>query len=109
MFHQRYSTNTLPSWPLAQPFRMIAHNGEINTLWGNRNAMAAREADLASPVWGNDIDRLKPVIWAEGSDSAGFDNTMELLVRSGRDPLHTMMMLVPQAWERYPGRGARDP
>jgi glutamate synthase domain-containing protein 1 len=61
VFHQRYSTNTLPSWPLAQPFRMIAHNGEINTLWGNRNAMAAREADLASPIWGNDIERLKPL------------------------------------------------
>ena len=102
LFHQRYSTNTLPSWPLAQPFRMIAHNGEINTLWGNRNAMAAREADLASPLWGNDIERLKPVIAPAGSDSAGFDNTMELLVRSGRDPLHTIMMLVPQAWERYP-------
>ncbi len=102
LFHQRYSTNTLPSWPLAQPFRMIAHNGEINTLWGNRNAMAARESDLASPIWGNDIERVKPVIWPEGSDSAGFDNTMELLVRSGRDPLHTIMMLVPQAWERYP-------
>ncbi|HTS86960.1 MAG TPA: glutamate synthase large subunit [Gemmatimonadales bacterium] len=102
LFHQRYSTNTLPSWALAQPFRMIAHNGEINTLWGNRNAMAGREADLISPIWGNDIERLKPVIWPEGSDSAGFDNTMELLVRSGRDPLHTMMMLVPQAWEQYP-------
>jgi len=102
VFHQRYSTNTLPSWPLAQPFRLIAHNGEINTLWGNRNAMAGREADLASPIWGNDIERLKPVIWPDGSDSAGFDNTMELLVRSGRDPLHTIMMLVPQAWERYP-------
>ena len=102
VFHQRYSTNTLPSWALAQPFRMIAHNGEINTLWGNRNAMAAREADLASPIWGNDIERVKPVIWPGGSDSAGFDNTMELLVRSGRDPLHTIMMLVPQAWERYP-------
>ncbi|MFN8650663.1 MAG: glutamate synthase large subunit [Gemmatimonadales bacterium] len=101
VFHQRYSTNTLPSWPLAQPFRMIAHNGEINTLWGNRNAMAGREADLASPIWGNDIERLKPVIWARGSDSTGFDNTMELLVRSGRDPLHTVMMLVPQAWESY--------
>ncbi|HSB52872.1 MAG TPA: hypothetical protein VLD58_00880, partial [Gemmatimonadales bacterium] len=101
VFHQRYSTNTLPSWPLAQPFRMIAHNGEINTLWGNRNAMAGRETDLASPIWGNDIERLKPVIWARGSDSAGFDNTMELLVRSGRDPLHTVMMLVPQAWEQY--------
>ncbi len=102
LFHQRYSTNTLPSWPLAQPFRMIAHNGEINTLWGNRNAMAGRESDLSSPIWGNDIERVKPVIWPEGSDSAGFDNTMELLVRSGRDPLHTMMMLVPQAWEQYP-------
>ncbi|MBP6669256.1 MAG: glutamate synthase subunit alpha, partial [Gemmatimonadales bacterium] len=102
LFHQRYSTNTLPSWPLAQPFRMIAHNGEINTLWGNQNAMAAREADLASPIWGHDIERLKPVIAPGGSDSAGFDNTMELLVRSGRDPLHTIMMLVPQAWERYP-------
>jgi glutamate synthase (ferredoxin) len=102
VFHQRYSTNTLPSWPLAQPFRMIAHNGEINTLWGNRNAMTAREAELAAPAWGNDVERLKPVIWPGGSDSAGFDNTMELLVRSGRDPLHTVMMLVPQAWERYP-------
>jgi len=102
VFHQRYSTNTLPSWPLAQPFRLIAHNGEINTLWGNRNAMAAREADLAAPVWGNEIERVKPVIWPGGSDSAGFDNTMELLVRSGRDPLHTIMMLVPQAWEQYP-------
>ncbi len=102
VFHQRYSTNTLPSWALAQPFRMIAHNGEINTLWGNRNAMAARESDLASPVWGEAIERLKPVIWDGGSDSTGFDNTMELLVRSGRDPLHTMMMLVPQAWEQYP-------
>ena len=102
VFHQRYSTNTLPSWPLAQPFRLIAHNGEINTLWGNRNAMAAREATMGSPVWGDSMERLKPIIWPEGSDSAGFDNAMELLVRSGRDPLHTMMMLVPQAWERYP-------
>ncbi len=101
VFHQRYSTNTLPSWPLAQPFRLIAHNGEINTLWGNRNSMTGREADLVSPIWGHDIERLKPVIWADGSDSAGFDNTMELLVRSGRDPLHTIMMLVPQAWERF--------
>jgi len=102
VFHQRYSTNTLPSWPLAQPFRMIAHNGEINTLWGNRNAMTAREAEMSSPVWGEQVDRLRPVLWAEGSDSANFDNAMELLVRSGRSMLHTMMMLVPQAWERYP-------
>jgi glutamate synthase (ferredoxin) len=101
VFHQRYSTNTLPSWDLAQPFRLLAHNGEINTLWGNRNAMAAREADLISPVWGEDVRRLLPVIWPGGSDSAGLDNTMELLVRSGRDPLHTIMMLIPQAWEQY--------
>jgi glutamate synthase (NADPH/NADH) large chain/glutamate synthase (ferredoxin) len=99
VFHQRYSTNTLPSWPLAQPFRLLAHNGEINTLWGNRNAMRAREAALAAPVWENDVTLLKPVIWAEGSDSASLDNVFELLVRSGRDPVHALMMLVPEAWE----------
>ncbi len=97
VFHQRYSTNTTSSWPLAQPFRLIAHNGEINTLWGNRNAMRAREPALASPLWGEQVDRLKPVIWAEGSDSASLDNALELLVRSGRDPVHALMMLVPEA------------
>ncbi len=102
VFHQRYSTNTLPSWPLAQPFRLVAHNGEINTLWGNRNAMTMRQPMLASPVWGAGIERLREVIWKEGSDSASFDNAMELLVRSGRDPVHTAMMMVPQAWEKYP-------
>ena len=99
VFHQRYSTNTLPSWPLAQPFRVLAHNGEINTLWGNRNAMRAREPVLASPVWREAVDRLKPVIWAEGSDSASLDNALELLVRSGRDPVHALMMLLPEAHE----------
>ena len=64
VFHQRYSTNTLPSWPLAQPFRLLAHNGEINTLWGNRNAMTMRQPMLASPVWGAKIERLREVIWA---------------------------------------------
>ncbi|MGH7527082.1 MAG: glutamate synthase central domain-containing protein, partial [Gemmatimonadales bacterium] len=97
----RYSTNTLPSWPLAQPFRLVAHNGEINTLWGNRNAMTMRQPMLASPVWGAKIERLRDVIWKEGSDSASFDNAMELLVRSGRDPVHSSMMMVPQAWEKY--------
>jgi len=101
VFHQRYSTNTLPSWPLAQPFRFLAHNGEINTLWGNRNSMTMRQPLLASPLWGAQIERLRDVIWAEGSDSASLDNTMELLVRSGRDPVHTAMMTVPQAWEKY--------
>ena len=100
VFHQRYSTNTAPSWPLAQPFRMLAHNGEINTLWGNRNAMLAREPALASPAWGEAIERLKPIIWRAGSDSTSLDNVLELLVLSGRDPVHALMMLVPEAWER---------
>ena len=91
VFHQRYSTNTLPSWPLAQPFQLLAHNGEINTLWGNRNAMRAREATFPK--------ELTPVIWEGGSDSASLDNALELLVRSGRDPAHALMMLVPEAWE----------
>ncbi|HYK82598.1 MAG TPA: glutamate synthase large subunit [Gemmatimonadales bacterium] len=99
VFHQRFSTNTSSSWALAQPFRLLAHNGEINTLWGNRNAMRAREPALASPLWGDDIDRLTPVIWAGGSDSASLDNALELLVRSGRDPAHALMMLVPEAHE----------
>jgi len=99
VFHQRYSTNTTSSWPLAQPFRLLAHNGEINTLWGNRNAMRAREPALASPLWAENVDRLKPVIWAEGSDSTSLDNALELLVRSGRDPVHALMMLVPEAHE----------
>src|SRR5213595_1641751 len=99
IFHQRYSTNTTSSWPLVQPFRMLAHNGEINTLWGNRNAMLAREPALAGPPWGDSVDRLKPVIWSEGSDSASLDNALELLVRSGRDPVHALMMLVPEAHE----------
>ena len=101
VFHQRYSTNTLPSWPLAQPFRLLAHNGEINTLWGNRNAMTMRQPMLSSPIWGKKIERLREVIWPEGSDSASLDNAMELLTRSGRDVVHTSMMMVPQAWEKY--------
>ena len=102
VFHQRYSTNTLPSWPLAQPFRLLAHNGEINTLWGNRNAMLAREPALAAPAWERDVELLKPVIWDGGSDSTSLDNALELLVRSGRDPVHALMMLLPEAWERIP-------
>src|SRR5881396_482632 len=102
VFHQRYSTNTLPSWPLAQPFRLLAHNGEINTLWGNRNAMLAREPALAAPAWERDVELLKPVIWEDGSDSTSLDNALELLVRSGRDPVHALMMLLPEAWERIP-------
>jgi glutamate synthase (ferredoxin) len=99
IFHQRYSTNTFPNWYLAQPFRLLAHNGEINTLQGNRNWMRAREAELQSPLWGRDLKRLLPVIWEAGSDSASLDQVLELLERSGRDVLHSMLMLVPSAWE----------
>ncbi len=106
IFHQRYSTNTFPTWPLAQPFRFLAHNGEINTLTGNVNWMKAREPELASPVWGEALGSLKPVIVPGGSDSAMLDNTLELLVLSGRSILHAMLMLIPEAWE---GRGDLDP
>jgi glutamate synthase (NADPH/NADH) large chain/glutamate synthase (ferredoxin) len=99
LFHQRYSTNTSPSWFLAQPFRLVAHNGEINTLLGNRNWMRAREAVLAHPIWGNDVEWLKPVIQAGGSDSASFDNALELLTRSGRTVQHALLMMIPEAWE----------
>jgi glutamate synthase (ferredoxin) len=99
LFHQRYSTNTSPSWELAQPFRLVAHNGEINTLLGNRNWMRAREPVLAHPVWGRQVERLKPVIRPGGSDSASFDNVLELLTRSGRSVQHALLMMMPEAWE----------
>ena len=99
LFHQRYSTNTSPSWFLAQPFRLVAHNGEINTLLGNRNWMKAREAVLEHPVWGKDVEWLKPVLQPGGSDSANFDNALELLTRSARTVPHALMMMIPEAWE----------
>ena len=96
--HQRYSTNTLPTWHLAHPFRLAAHNGEINTLRGNINRMRAREANLASPLFGNDIAKLRPIINESGSDSAIFDNVLELLVMSGRSLPHAVMMMIPESW-----------
>jgi glutamate synthase (ferredoxin) len=102
LFHQRFATNTLPNWKLAQPFRLVAHNGEINTLLGNRNWMAAREPEMTSSVWGEAIEDLKPVIWPIGSDTASLDEALELLLHSGRDLLHAMMMLIPEAWENMP-------
>jgi glutamate synthase domain-containing protein 1 len=102
VFHQRYSTNTFPTWERAQPFRMICHNGEINTLQGNENWMRAREADLASPFWENPHEQLRPIIARESSDSGKLDNALELLVRSGRDIRHALMMMIPEAWERMP-------
>ncbi|MEX1276855.1 MAG: glutamate synthase large subunit [Bacteroidota bacterium] len=98
MYHQRYSTNTFPTWGLAQPFRMLAHNGEINTIQGNRVWTQAREAELASDYWGENIKLLKPLIQPGGSDSAHLDNALEALTLSGRSILHAMMMLVPEAW-----------
>lgn len=98
VYHQRYSTNTFPKWPLAQPFRMLGHNGEINTVRGNRNWMQAREAELRADFWGNDINLLRPIIQPGGSDSASLDNALEVLTMSGRSILHSMTMLVPPAW-----------
>jgi glutamate synthase (NADPH/NADH) large chain/glutamate synthase (ferredoxin) len=102
VFHERYATNTLPRWELAQPFRLLAHNGEINTLWGNRNGLAMRDGLLAAPVFGDRAERVRSPIRKGGSDSASLDNALELLVRGGRSPVHATMMLVPQAWEKYP-------
>ncbi len=102
VFHQRYSTNTFPNWVLAQPFRLLAHNGEINTRQGNRNWMRAREPELHSELWGEHIDELKPVIPEGGSDSSDLDNVLEAVQLSGRDVLHSMMMLIPEAWENMP-------
>ncbi|MDR0881013.1 MAG: glutamate synthase large subunit [Candidatus Adiutrix sp.] len=101
--HQRYSTNTFPSWRLAQPFRALAHNGEINTIRGNRNWLTAREPQLASPLFGSDIKKLFPLIEPDSSDSASLDNALEFLMRGGRSLNHSMAMLIPQAWgDKYP-------
>jgi glutamate synthase domain-containing protein 2/glutamate synthase domain-containing protein 1/glutamate synthase domain-containing protein 3 len=96
--HQRYSTNTFPNWRLAQPLRCIAHNGEINTLSGNRNWMQARQTKMSSEVFGDNIDDLFPILTPEGSDSACFDNVLELLVRAGRSLPHSIMMMIPEAF-----------
>jgi glutamate synthase (NADPH/NADH) large chain len=103
VIHQRYSTNTFPSWERAQPFRYLAHNGEINTLRGNINGMRARENNMASDLFGPDLRKVLPVIDESGSDSACLDNVLELLINGGRRPQHAMMMLIPQAWgQKYP-------
>ena len=99
LVHSRFSTNTFPSWPLAHPFRMIAHNGEINTVKGNRNWMRSRESQLSAEVLG-DIKQLTPIITPDGSDSASFDEVVELLYMSGRSLPHAMMMMIPEAWEK---------
>ncbi|MFC4830229.1 glutamate synthase large subunit [Agromyces aurantiacus] len=99
LVHSRYSTNTFPSWPLAQPFRMIAHNGEINTIQGNRNWMRARQSQLHSELLG-ELDPLMPIVTPGASDSASFDEVVELLTLAGRSLPHAVMMMVPEAWEK---------
>jgi len=99
--HSRFSTNTFPAWPLAHPYRYVAHNGEINTLRGNRNWMAAREALLESDVIPGDLRRLSPIVTPDASDSATFDEVLELLHLGGRSLPHAVLMMIPEAWENH--------
>jgi glutamate synthase domain-containing protein 2/glutamate synthase domain-containing protein 1/glutamate synthase domain-containing protein 3 len=101
LVHQRFSTNTFPTWDLAHPFRLIAHNGEINTLRGNVNWIRARQGAISSPVLGQDLGKLWPLIYDGQSDSASFDNALELLVMGGYSIAHAMMMMIPEAWEGH--------
>ncbi len=101
LVHQRFSTNTFPSWDLAHPFRLICHNGEINTVRGNVNWIRARQGAISSPILGKDLDKLWPLIYPGQSDSASFDNALELLVMSGYSIAHAMMMMIPEAWESH--------
>ena len=98
LVHSRFSTNTFPSWELAHPFRVIAHNGEINTLMGNANWMRARESQLASDLFGRDLQKILPIVRPGGSDSASFDNVLELLMLAGRSLPHAAMMMIPEAY-----------
>ena len=101
LIHQRFSTNTLPSWDRAQPFRFLGHNGEINTLRGNINWMRARQSIFSSPLFGDDIQKILPVIQPTTSDSGMFDNALELLHHTGRSLPHAMMMMIPEAWQNH--------
>ena len=101
MVHQRFSTNTFPEWPLAHPYRMVAHNGEINTVKGNFNWMRAREGVMKSPVLGEDLKKLYPISFEGQSDTATFDNALELLTMSGYPMAQAMMMMIPEAWEQH--------
>ena len=101
LVHSRFSTNTFPSWPLAHPYRFIAHNGEINTVRGNRNWMRAREALLQSDLIPGEISRLFPIVDQSGSDTASFDEVLELLYLGGRSLPHSILMMIPEAWENH--------
>ncbi|MHB1140212.1 MAG: glutamate synthase large subunit [Sulfuricaulis sp.] len=101
LVHSRFSTNTFPSWPLAHPFRYIAHNGEINTLRGNINWMRAREALCQSPLFSDDLKKILPIVMENGSDSATFDNVLEFLTMAGRELPHAVLMMIPEAWSGH--------
>lgn len=102
VYHRRFSTNTMPKWPLAQPMRFVAHNGEINTLLGNLNWMKSREPFLSHPYWGKEISNLFPVTNTSNSDSANLDSIVELLINSGRSPQETLMIVIPEAYNNQP-------
>ena len=101
MVHSRFSTNTLPSWSRAQPLRWCAHNGEINTLRGNRNWITARQGLMATDNLGDELQHVMPVIEPNCSDSGEFDNAMEMLMMSGRDLPEVVMMMIPEAWQKH--------
>ena len=107
LVHQRFSTNTFPEWPLAHPYRMVAHNGEINTVKGNFNWMRARQGVMKSPVLGDDLPKLYPLSFEHQSDTASFDNTLELLTMAGYPLAHAAMMMIPEAWEQHEGMDER--
>ena len=108
LVHQRFSTNTFPSWPLAHPYRYVAHNGEINTLRGNINWMKAREALLRSDVLGDDLKKVLPIIREGGSDTATFDNALEFLVMAGRSLPHAVLMMIPEPWQNHETHQSRS-
>ena len=101
IFHQRFSTNTMPSWDLAQPFRFICQNGEINTLKGNVSRMRMREEIMKNKIYGSEIDKIFPIIIPNKSDSASMDMAIELLTLTGRTLPEVMMMMIPEAWEKH--------
>ena len=109
IYHRRFSTNTTPKWPLSQPMRFLGHNGEINTLQGNLNWMASKEADMENPIWGGREPEFRPICNPAASDSANLDRVAELLVRTGRAPAETMMLLVPEAHRNHPELDATFP
>ena len=102
MVHSRFSTNTFPSWDRAQPNRFMSHNGEINTLLGNVNSMNARQGQLRSPLFGDDLNKLFPIVEADCSDSGTFDNVLEFLLMSGRKLQEAVLMMIPEAWQQHP-------